>query len=171
MTSEYRHRLTSPRLAVPLTVLAALAGFLILSAVGRSPPAKVARSPATAPTVQVRHTRLGRVLVTTGGRTLYLFLEDGSHSSCFAGCARVWPPLLVTGRPRAGPGVDARKLKTVRRRHSRLRQVTYAGHPLYTTVADERPGDTQGQGWLGTWFVISPAGRQVGKASASAGGY
>jgi predicted lipoprotein with Yx(FWY)xxD motif len=156
---------------VPLTIVAAVAGFLILSAVGSSPPAKTQRAHEAATTVIVRRTRLGRVLVTATGRTLYLFREDGARSSCYAGCARVWPALLASGRLRAGPGLDARKLKTVPRRHSRLRQVTYAGHPLYTTVADERPGDTQGQGWLGTWFVISPSGRQVGKASASAGGY
>jgi predicted lipoprotein with Yx(FWY)xxD motif len=157
---------------VPLTVVAALAGFLILSAVGRSPPAKVSRATeAGAPTVTVRRTRLGRILVTATGRTVYLFLEDGARSTCYAGCARVWPPLLTTGRPRAGPGVDAGKLKTVPRRHSRLRQVTYAGHPVYTTVADERPGQTEGQGFFGTWFVISPSGRQVGKPSSSAGGY
>jgi predicted lipoprotein with Yx(FWY)xxD motif len=122
-------------------------------------------------TVTIRRTRLGRILATTTGRTLYLFREDGARSTCYTGCARVWPALLTTGRPRAGPGIDAGKLKTVPRRRSRLRQVTYAGHPLYTTVADERPGQTEGQGWLGTWFVISPSGRQVGKASSSAGGY
>jgi predicted lipoprotein with Yx(FWY)xxD motif len=157
---------------VPLTVVAAVAGFLILSGIGRSPPAKDSRATADrAPTVTVRRTRLGRILVTPKGRTLYLFLEDGRRSSCFGSCARVWPPLLVSGRPRAGAGVDAGKLTTTRRRHSRLRQAVYAGHPLYTTVADERAGQTEGQGFLGTWFVISPSGRQVGKASASAGGY
>jgi predicted lipoprotein with Yx(FWY)xxD motif len=152
--------------------VAALTGFLILSTVGRSPPTKVSRVTATAaPTVRVRHTHLGRIVVTANGRTLYLFREDGARSTCYAGCARVWPPLLTTGRPRAGPGVAGGKLKTVPRRGSRLRQVTYAGHPLYTTVADERPGQTEGQGFVGTWFVISPSGRQVGKASPSAGGY
>jgi predicted lipoprotein with Yx(FWY)xxD motif len=149
---------------VPLTLVAALAGFLILSAVERSPPAKVAPSRATAPTVQVRHTHLGRILVTPTGRTLYLFLEDGTHSSCFAGCARVWPPLLTSGRPRAGAGVDAGKLSTVRRRHSRLRQVTYAGHPLYRyAVASER-GETSYIGikqFGGTWLALSASGANV----------
>ncbi|MDX6701493.1 MAG: hypothetical protein QOF26_1719 [Baekduia sp.] len=157
---------------MPLTIVAVVAGFIILSAVGRSPPNKGSRAAADrAPSITVRRTRLGRILVTPKGRTLYLFLQDGTRSSCFSSCARVWPPVLVSGRPRAGAGIDARKLKTVPRRHSRLRQLTYAGHPLYTTVADERPGQTEGQGWQGTWFVISPSGRQVGKASASAGGY
>ncbi|MDT7805376.1 MAG: hypothetical protein QOI78_8809 [Actinomycetota bacterium] len=157
---------------MPLTVVAAIAGFLVVSSIGRSPPAKDSRATADrTPTVAVRRTRLGRVLVSARGRTLYLFREDGSRSTCFAACAQVWPPLLVSGRPRAGRGVDARKLTTVPRRHSKLRQAAYAGHPLYTTTGDTRPGQTEGQGFLGTWFVVSPAGRQVGKASASAGGY
>jgi predicted lipoprotein with Yx(FWY)xxD motif len=157
---------------VPLTVIAAVAGFLILSSISSSPPAKDSRATADrGPTVTVRRTRLGRILVTARGRTLYLFLEDGRRSTCFGACARVWPPLLVAGRPRAGRGVDAGKLTTVPRRRSRLRQVVYGGHPLYTTVADTRPGQTEGQGFLGTWFAISTAGRQVGKASPSAGGY
>ena len=157
---------------MPLTIVAAVAGFLILSGIGRSPPSKDSRATAdSTPTVLVRRTRLGRILVTAKGRTLYLFLEDGRHSTCYASCAQVWPPLLVSGRARAGPGVDAGQLTTIRRRHSRLRQAVYAGHPLYTTDADARPGQTEGQGFLGTWFVISPKGRQVGKASPSAGGY
>jgi predicted lipoprotein with Yx(FWY)xxD motif len=147
-------------------------GFVVLSAVGHSPPPKLDRAAAHRPSVLVRRTRLGRILVTTQGRTLYLFLEDpGRRSSCFGGCARVWPPVLVSGRPRAGPGVDPKKLTTTRRRHSTRRQLVYAGHPLYTTVADERAGQTEGQGFLGTWFVIGPSGRQIGKASKSDGGY
>lgn len=171
MRPRYRAMLSSPRLAVPLALAAALAGFIVLSAVGRSPRATV--KPATAqPTVEVRGSKLGRILVDAHGRTLYLFREDKrGRSTCFGGCARVWPPLLVSGPPKAGPGVTAAKLTAHRRRHSRLRQVVYAGHPLYTTVADERPGQFEGQGFLGTWFVVSPAGRQIGKASKGAGGY
>lgn len=155
-----------------MAVAAAVAGFVILSAVGGSPSARVDSATARPPTVMVRRTRLGRILVTTHGRTLYLFLEDSRRrSSCFGGCARVWPPVLVSGRPRAGRGVDAGKLTTTRRRNSARQQLVYDGHPLYTTIADERPGQTEGQGFLGTWFVLAPSGRQIGKASKSDGGY
>jgi predicted lipoprotein with Yx(FWY)xxD motif len=169
----YRATLSSARLAVPLAIVAAVAGFVVLWAVGRSPPAKV-RPTAVAqqPTVEVRRSRLGRILVTSRGRTLYLFLEDSrGKSSCFGGCARVWPPLLVSRKPKAGRGVNPAKLTTTRRRRSRLRQVVYNGHPLYTTDADARPGETAGQGFLGTWFVVAPSGRQIGKPSKNAGGY
>jgi predicted lipoprotein with Yx(FWY)xxD motif len=168
-----RATLSDPRLAVPLAVAVVVGGFVVLWAVGRSPRAKVKPEAAgSAATVEVRRTRLGRVLVNANGRTLYLFLEDSrTKSSCYGGCARVWPPLLVSRKPRAGEGVNAAKLSTYPRRHSRLRQVAYNGHFLYTTDADERPGQTEGQGFFGTWFVVSPKGRQIGTAGKNGGGY
>jgi predicted lipoprotein with Yx(FWY)xxD motif len=173
VNTGHRATLSHPRLAVPLAITAVVAGLVALWAVGRSPPAKVKRPVAArSPTVEVRASKLGRVLVESHGHTLYLFLEDAAgRSTCYGGCARVWPPLLVSGRPKAGRGVKVAKLETRARRHSRLRQVVYNGHPLYTTVADERPGQTEGQGFLGTWFVVSPAGRQIGKPSGAGGGY
>jgi hypothetical protein len=35
------------------------------------------------------------------------------------------------------------------------RQVTYSDWPLYTFSGDNRPGDTNGQGVMGNWFVVS----------------
>jgi predicted lipoprotein with Yx(FWY)xxD motif len=168
-----RATLSNPRLAVPLAVAVVGAGFVVLWALALSPPDKVkGAGGGPAPTVEVRRTKLGRVLVGAHGRTLYLFLQDArTRSSCYDGCARVWPPLLVSQKPKAGPGVNAAKLTAHARRHSRLRQVAYNGHLLYTTVADEAPGQTEGQGFFGTWFVVSPKGRQIGKPGKNAGGY
>lgn len=173
MTSDYRRRLADPRLAVPLAVAAILAGFVIIWVVGGSSSGgHQGAAAAPRPTVVLHRTHLGRVVAAANGHSLYLFREDkGPHSSCYEGCAKVWPALLVASRPRAGPGIDARKLTTARRRGTRLRQVVYAGHPLYTMVADERPGQTEGQGWQGTWFLVSRSGHQIGKAPKSAGGY
>lgn len=172
MIPARRAALSSPRLAVPLAIAAAVAGFGVLYEVGRSSDNAKPAAAAPPPTVGVRQTKLGRILVDARGHTLYLFLEDTrSRSACYGGCARVWPPLLVAGRPKAGPGVNAAKLTLRPRRNSRLRQVAYNGHLLYTADADERPGQTEGQGFFGTWFVVSPKGRQIGKASKNAGGY
>ena len=49
--------------------------------------------------------------------------------------------------------------------------MVYNGHPLYTAEADVKPGDTSGQGFFGTWFVVSAAGKQIGKAKPGEGGY
>lgn len=169
-----RRTLSGPRLAVPAAIAAAVVGFVILSAVARTPTKERAGAAAPrAPAVKLRSTRLGRILVNAEGRTLYLFLEDaGGKSSCYDACARVWPPALVADRaPVAGPGLIARKLTTVARRGSRLRQLVYNGHPLYTVDADAKPGDTAGQGVFNTWFAVSRDGRQVGRPSKDAGGY
>ncbi|HEY6760773.1 MAG TPA: hypothetical protein VI318_14850 [Baekduia sp.] len=173
MIHSARATLSDPRLAVPLAIAVMGAGLLVLLVVGRSPGSKGKPAAAhPAPTVEIRQTKLGRILVDGRGHTLYLFLEDlPRRSTCYAGCARVWPPLLVTREPRAGAGVDGDKLTARGRRNTDLRQVVYNGHPLYTTVADERPGQTEGQGFFGTWFVVSPKGRQVGKPGKNAGGY
>lgn len=170
MTPGARRALSGPRLAVPAAIAVAVVGFIILSAVAGSPAKKGA---AAAPAVMLRTGRLGRTLVNAQGRTLYMFLEDaGGKSSCYGPCTRIWPPALVSGTTaKAGPGVVARKLTTVARRRSQRRQLVYNGHPLYTTDADAKPGDTNGQGVFNTWFAVSPAGKQVGKADPNAGGY
>ncbi len=174
MTRGARARLSGPQLAVPAAIAAAVVGFLVLSAVARSPSGE--RSSGTtsrAAAVKLRNSKLGRILVDAQDRTLYLFLEDaGAKSSCYGPCVRIWPPALVTDTtPKAGPGVVARKLTTVARRGSRLRQLVYGGHPLYTTDADAKPGETNGQGVFNTWFAVSADGEQVGRASPDAGGY
>jgi predicted lipoprotein with Yx(FWY)xxD motif len=124
----------------------------------------------SAPDVRVGRTHLGRVLVDARGRTLYLFLKDrGRRSACTGACARVWPPAIVSRRPSAGSGVRISKLTTTLRPDHR-RQLVYNGHPLYAMSADTGPGQTNGQGFLGTWFVVSPAGRRIGHARKP-GGY
>lgn len=104
---------------------------------------------------------LGSFLVDAQGRTLYLFLADTPTSSaCSGGCAMNWPPLLTTGAPQAGEGVDASKLGILMRSDGTT-QVTYNGHPLYYFAGDTQAGDTNGQGIGGKWYVVSPAGEPI----------
>ena len=105
------------------------------------------------------------------GRTLYLYMKDrGTKSACSRRCSQVWPPATVSGAPTAGPGVTAAKLTTTRGADNR-RQLVYYGHPLYTLTADVRPGQINGEGFLGTWYVISAAGKRIGKLSHSSSEY
>ena len=124
------------------------------------------------PSIALRPTKLGRIVVDAGGRTLYLFRADTKgRSTCYGGCARVWPAALVSGAPLAGSGLVARKLTTAARKGTRLRQLVYNNHPLYRVDADTKPGDTEGQGVFNSWFAVGADGRQVGRASKDAGGY
>jgi len=108
--------------------------------------------------------KLGQIMVDDKGLTLYLFVADtGSASTCYTSCATIWPPLLTTGSPQAGTGVNASLLGTTTRTDGKV-EVTYAGHPLYYFVQDKAPGDTKGQGingFGGLWWVLGPSGAAI----------
>jgi predicted lipoprotein with Yx(FWY)xxD motif len=107
---------------------------------------------------------LGRVIVDSKGMTLYDFHKDkGGKSACYGGCAGVWPPLLTEGKPQTGEGATASKLGTVKRSDGTV-QVTYAGHPLYTYVADKKPGDATGDdidSFGAEWYALLPSGEEA----------
>ena len=162
-------RLTT--LAVATAAVAAAVFTLVVLLTGSSATKRQRDHVGDGQAVRVARTKLGPILVNGQGRTLYLFLKDRhGKSTCYGGCARVWPPAIASGAPRVGPGVAAGKLTTTRRTDHK-RQLVYNGHPLYAMSADTRPGELEGQGFLGTWFVVSPAGRRIGEPGASAGEY
>jgi predicted lipoprotein with Yx(FWY)xxD motif len=118
-------------------------------------------NPATAtPTVALRDTPLGKVLVDGNGRTLYLRDSDtATQVTCTGACATIWPPVISSGSPQAAPGLDSSKLGTVTGANGV--QVTYNGHPLYLFAQDSAAGDTKGQGVGGVWWVISADGQKA----------
>jgi predicted lipoprotein with Yx(FWY)xxD motif len=104
---------------------------------------------------------LGSFLVDDKGMTLYLFTKDTPNTSvCYDKCATAWPPLLTTGAPVAGEGLDASKLGTTTRTDGSV-QVTYNGWPLYYYVKDKTAGDVTGQDVGGVWYVVNADGDQV----------
>jgi predicted lipoprotein with Yx(FWY)xxD motif len=54
----------------------------------------------------------------------------GPGQPCDELCAQYWPPVLTSGAPQAGTGVDQHALGTVKRPDG-TQQVTYKGKPLY----------------------------------------
>jgi predicted lipoprotein with Yx(FWY)xxD motif len=104
---------------------------------------------------------LGNFLVDSRGMTLYIFKSDTvGVSNCGADCASVWPPLTIKAglTPTGGPGLTGRL--GVFKRPGGAVQVTYNGWPLYYFSGDTQPGDTNGQGIGGLWFVAPLAGGQ-----------
>ena len=151
--------MTLPGAAAAVTLAAvALATFGATAAA--APDATSARTA----TVKIAHSRLGKILVDSRGRTLYVLSADSARkSTCFGACAQNWPPLRVSRKPTVGRGLKASKIGTIRRRDGKP-QVTYNRHPLYRFVGDTRAGQTHGQGIVafgGRWSVVSPAGRPV----------
>lgn len=140
------------------------------NAYGGTTGATTAAAPASggAATISTRKTNLGTILVDGQGRTLYLWVADkGDKSVCNGGCAQAWPPVLTNGMPKAKNGVSSAKLGTTMRADGKT-EVTYKGHPLYTFVEDNAPGDTTGQGSDGfgaKWWVVGTNGNAITTAA------
>jgi len=114
--------------------------------------------------------KYGTVLVNSSGRTLYRYtLDKKGVNNCTkdATCAKYWPRLLVKGKPTAGAGVKAGLLGTIAQPKG-MRQVTYAGYPLYTFAGDSKAGADKGQGFDKTWYVVNTKGALV-KSAVSGG--
>ena len=137
-----------------LTLLASLLAF----------PTTGHTAPASGQVVSTTTTSLGRILTNSSGHTLYLFLADKSGmSACSGKCATAWPPLIASGKPRAGAGSKASLLGTTKRTDGRM-QVTYDHHPLYTFIKDTKRGQTSGEGvnaFGAVWDAVSPSGAKV----------
>jgi predicted lipoprotein with Yx(FWY)xxD motif len=162
---------------IPTTLIAITA--LAIAACGGSSKATAGGGAAVAPpassssgTVDVASRGLGRILVDSRGRTLYLWQADtGAKSTCSAACAAAWPPLLTSGSPTAGSGAKG-SLLGISTRSDGTPQVTYNGHPLYLFKGDTAAGQTNGQGSTGfgaLWYVLSAAGDQITTSGSSDG--
>jgi predicted lipoprotein with Yx(FWY)xxD motif len=88
--------------------------------------------------------------------SLYISLNDSpGKSNCSRDCLALWHPLYATGRIIAGTGVQQDRLGVVLLPDG-SRQVSYLGSPLYLYSKDEKPGDVNGQGLDGIWYLITP---------------
>jgi predicted lipoprotein with Yx(FWY)xxD motif len=140
-----------------LTAMLGVVGFLVAGSIARS--ATQANG-----TVSLSKTKLGEVLVSSKGHTLYMFMKDkNGKSSCSGSCAKFWPPYLQHGKATAGSGVKASLLGTTRRSNGSM-QITYKRHPLYAFALDKKAGQTNGEGQVafgGKWYAVSAKGTAV----------
>ena len=121
-------------------------------------------------TLALRQTKLGKILVNGRGRTLYMFAADKRNKdNCItrtaSDCLHVWPALATSGKPVAKAGVKPSLIGTIKLSNGQT-QVTYAGHPLYTYIADSRAGQMFGEGVLQSgarWYVLNGAGNVIKK--------
>jgi predicted lipoprotein with Yx(FWY)xxD motif len=132
-----------------------LLGFAVANA--DSPPVAVA-SARTGMTLRATIIHGVAVLTNAHGYTLYWFAPDTPAASrCSGSCTAYWPP--VAGNPKAGPGVTGR-LGTITRAGGSV-QATYDGHPLYTYVGDNGPGQANGNHLDlngGFWYEVRVSG-------------
>jgi predicted lipoprotein with Yx(FWY)xxD motif len=127
---------------------------------GTTVPA-AAPAPDAAPTpVSTATTPLGEVLVDTKGMTLYGFTKDADgNSSCNDKCAEAWPPLTVDSADLPA-GLDPQVFSVITRADG-SHQLKAGKWPLYRFAGDSAPGDVNGQGSGGSWFVVDPTGKLI----------
>jgi predicted lipoprotein with Yx(FWY)xxD motif len=117
-------------------------------------PASPSSGPATI--LKTETTRVGQVLASSRGLTLYYYSEDkrGSGTSvCTGACATAWPPLAAPVKAPAGVHLPG-PLGVITRPNG-VKQVTLNGYPLYFYVGDKASGQATGNGIEGSWHVIT----------------
>jgi predicted lipoprotein with Yx(FWY)xxD motif len=151
------------RWVLPLLLLVPLGVGVAMAA------SSTARTTGTVKTVKNR--KFGTILVSSKGRTLYRYTIDRKNvNRCTSdpACNKYWPPLLVKAgaKPTAGAGAKAAMLGTIKAKNG-MRQVTYAGWPLYTFAGDSAAGQTKGEAFEKQWYVVKTSGGLVKSAVAA----
>jgi predicted lipoprotein with Yx(FWY)xxD motif len=120
---------------------------------------------ASLPGLSVRtDPKLGKIVVDKNGMTVYRFLKDVAWpdpiSNCTGSCLEKWPAVAPV-KADDTKGVEKKGLMGFTRPDG-VKQMTVDCWPAYTFSGDKAPGDTNGQGVGGTWYVMSPDGKPVG---------
>ncbi|MET0325759.1 MAG: hypothetical protein ABW219_11085 [Ilumatobacteraceae bacterium] len=111
----------------------------------------------------VTSSELGDIMVDESGMTLYGFTKDANGTpTCQGDCADAWPPLLVDSAE-LPEGLDPAVFTVVERPDGGF-QLKAGKWPLYRFAGDAAPGDTNGQGSGGVWFVVDAAGGLIKNA-------
>ena len=111
---------------------------------------------------------LGPILTDSEGRTLYLFTKDTEPgvSTCGGECLVNWPPYTPAEPLTLPEGVDG--VLSLVDTPDGVQTLAYNDIPLYYFAGDTAPGQINGRGVGGVWWVVAP-GAQVGAATPTAG--
>ena len=95
-------------------------------------------------------------LTDSYGYSLYYNVNDPpGRSTCTGDCLGSFRPLLAADNTRVDQGVTLDQVSTAPLPDG-SQQLTYGGAPLYYNLEDQNPGETNGQGLNGNWFVVIP---------------
>lgn len=124
-----------------------------------------AEAPASSAAVSVGSSAEGDILVNADGLSIYGFTPDTDGTpTCVDGCASAWPPVTVDGDG-LPEGLDPAVFSVVAHPNG-SNQLVAGGWPLYLFAGDAAPGDINGQGSGGNWFLSAPDGSLIGAAGA-----
>jgi predicted lipoprotein with Yx(FWY)xxD motif len=101
-----------------------------------------------ASTLQTKSTKIGTVLVSSKGLTIYELVGDtATNQKCDSSCQAFWPPVTSGGS-----------------------QLVINGHPAFTFEMDSAPGQVHGQNskdtW-GTWLALDASGNPISASTTT----
>jgi predicted lipoprotein with Yx(FWY)xxD motif len=163
------------RTLLTLLAVAATTVFAVTVAFASGATSKATTASATVKISSKTVSGLGKILVASDGKTLYMFAPDKQKKiTCFGSCAKVWPPVFLPKGAKlvAGAGVKQSLLGSDSDPKGG-RVVTYNHWPLYGYLGDVKPGTAFGQDTNqsgGYWYVLSTSGAVIKHKASSGGG-
>jgi predicted lipoprotein with Yx(FWY)xxD motif len=109
--------------------------------------------------IGVGATSLGNIIIDGKGMTAYYYdrdLPNSGVSTCTGACLTHWPIIAAATSTPVVQGISA-KVTII----AATNQIVINGRPIYTFAGDIKPGDTNGQGVGGVWYVVSPSGVEL----------
>jgi len=107
---------------------------------------------------------LGKKIIVDGsGKTVYLYMPDGTSKPSTVGASikANWPPVKgPTSAPKVSSDLDQSKV-AVNMQSDGTDQLSYNGHLLYHFVNDSAPGDAKGQGLGSVWYALGADGNKL----------
>lgn len=97
---------------------------------------------------------IGNYLVDANGMTLYYFTENVNGNTFSGSYLNLWSPFYVSKIvvPRT---LNPKDFSVITGGNGKP-QIAYKGWPLYYFIKDTKPGDTNGEGFRGLWYVMKP---------------
>ena len=132
------------------------------TAASASPSMSASKAPAMNPDAATASGKLGEIIVDGKGMTAYVWDKDTANSgvsACTGPCATLWPAITTTSASPTVMGITG-TVATITGVNGG-KQITINGLPIYAFSKDTKPGDTNGQGVLNIWHVLSPAGEKI----------
>ena len=132
------------------------------TAASASPSMSASKAPAANPDAATATGKLGQIIVDGKGMTAYVWDKDTANSgvsACSGPCADLWPAITTTSAPPTVTGITGTVATITGVKGGK--QITINGLPIYTFTKDTKPGDTNGQGVLNIWHVVSPSGAKI----------
>ncbi|MGC8544715.1 MAG: hypothetical protein ACP5UJ_07645 [Athalassotoga sp.] len=99
-------------------------------------------------------TGIGNYLVDANGMTLYYFTENVDGKTFNGSYLDFWSPFYVS-KIVVPSSLNPKDFSVVTGGDGRP-QIAYKGWPLYYFINDKKPGDTNGEGVKGLWYVMKP---------------